>query len=122
MGNTDGSPAPEPDGDAGPRGAASSVKDGATPGSLPRQWYTEEMEVAAANALLDAGFIDPDDGTIPQWHAGDPSPWWTHPSGAVKVALEAISPMVEKLLEMQSDGAYDQGYEVGYQAAGGYDS
>lgn len=44
---------------------------------------------AAAEALLEAGFVDPDDGTIPQWHEENAPPWWTHPSEAVKVALEA---------------------------------
>lgn len=53
---------------------------------------SDEAIVAAANALLDAGFVDPDDGTIPQWHEENAPPWWTHPSEAVKVALSAALP------------------------------
>ena len=52
----------------------------------------EAAVVAAANAALDAGFVDPDDGTIPQWYGEDPIPVWTHPSEAVKVIIAAALP------------------------------
>lgn len=57
---------------------------------------TDAAVVAAAEALLAAGFVDPDDGTIPKWLSdGNPIPVWTHPSEAVKVALAAALPHLE---------------------------
>lgn len=64
---------------------------------------TDDAVVAAGNALLDAGFIDPADGTIPQWPEEDAPPWWTHPSEAVKVTLRAALPHLIPSREQMTD-------------------
>lgn len=49
---------------------------------------------AAIDALIEEGFVDPDDGTVPRWRKGESVPVWTVPAQVVDHVLAAALPIL----------------------------
>lgn len=59
--------------------------------------YPADARYAAETALIAAGLVDPDDGTIPRWPRGETTPLWTNPMHVVDTVLKAALPHLRSL-------------------------
>lgn len=57
--------------------------------------YPGDARIAAGDALIAAGLVDPDDGTVPRWRRGDSVPVWTNPMHVVDTVLAAALPHLQ---------------------------
>lgn len=76
--------------------------------------YPGDARHAAEDALIAAGLVDPDDGTVPRWRRGDPIPVWTNPMHVVDTVLKAALP---HLRAFQIETQVRVGYELGRREA-----
>jgi hypothetical protein len=76
-----------------------------------------DIRHAAIDALIKAGFVDPDDGTVPRWHDGDTTPVWTVPAQVVDVVLAAALPHLQADTKAMCETATQVGYALGRKEA-----
>jgi hypothetical protein len=94
--------------------APSCSKSGSSEDEVPYD-YPGDARHAAADALIAAGLVDPDDGTVPRWRRGEPTPIWTNPMHVVETVLKAALP---HLRAFQVETQVRVGYELGRREAG----
>lgn len=65
--------------------------------SITHSGCTFDQYLPYAGQMLDeAGFVDPDDGTVPRWREGEPVPIWTAPEEAAHAILKGVGPLIRK--------------------------